>query len=330
MSPVCVWDDMIGQPDAVSFLKSASASGVSHAYLFVGPPGAGKKTAARALACALICDDEGCGSCSACYRIKRGFHPDVRIIAPEGAASYMVPQIRQVIREVGLTPAEASLKIFIVEDADMLNDASANAFLKTLEEPPDDVVIILLAPTFDSVIPTISSRCQIVRFRRIPPDAAASVLMERTGAQRREALAALAATGGVMVRAREFLESSSRQRARDLTLRTLKDLPVMDGHDVLRASRDILAAVKAPLEEVKVIQAEEVREREEFLGTSAGKELHDKHKRATHGARARRCRRDTQHRRVLAPGLLGTVPGRWLDWWPMRTIATPWTRSPRS
>jgi DNA polymerase-3 subunit delta' len=279
VSPTCVWDDLIGQRDAVGFLKSATMAGVSHAYLFVGPPGAGKKTAARALACALICDDEGCGSCRACYRIKRGFHPDVRIVGPEGAASYMVPQIRELIREVGLTPAEAHIKVFIVESADMLNDASANAFLKTLEEPPDNVVMILLAPTFDSVIPTISSRCQTVRFRRVPPDDAVQVLTERTGAQRREAVAALAATGGVMARAREFLESSARQQARELMLRTLKDLPVMDGHDVLKAARDILAAVKAPLEEIRVVQAEEIREREEFLGTSAGKELQEKHKR---------------------------------------------------
>jgi DNA polymerase-3 subunit delta' len=279
VSTHCVWDDLVGQRDATGFLRTVSAGPVGHAYLFVGPPGAGKKTAARAFACALLCDDDGCGVCRACYRIKRGLHPDVRIVAPEGAASYMVPQIREIIHDVGLAPNETARKVYIIESADMLNDSSANAFLKTLEEPPDDVVLVLLSPTFEAVLPTISSRCQVVRFRRIPPSDAVDVLVERTGAHAWEAKAALAATGGVMARGHEFLESPMRRDARDLMLRTLKNLSVMDGHDVLVASRDILAAVKAPLEEIKLMQAEEVREREEFLGSSANKALQERHKR---------------------------------------------------
>lgn len=276
----CVWDELVGQSKVADHLRTAVETGtVAHAYLFVGSPGAGKKSTARALACALFCEDGGCGVCRACQRVKKGLHPDIHVTRPEGAASYMVSQIRDVIRDVNLRPVEADRKIYIIESAEMFNDGSANAFLKTLEEPPDDVVVILLAPSFDSVIPTVSSRCRVVRFRKISPELAEGMLVERTGAQAAEARAALAATGGVMARAVEFLESPSRRDARLRMLGILKDLTVMDEHDVLRAARDLLKAVKAPLEDLKVLQAEEVREREEFLGKSGGKDIADRHKR---------------------------------------------------
>jgi DNA polymerase-3 subunit delta' len=279
----CVWDDLVGQDRAVDYLRAAASSGrVSHAYLFVGPPGAGKKTAARAFACALFCDDGGCGACPTCYRIKRGFHPDVHIVAPSGAATYLVPQVREIIHDTDLAPIEGPQKVYIIEDADLFNDASANAFLKTLEEPPSDVVIVLLAHSLDAVLPTIVSRCQIVRFRRLPPELAVGLLAEQTGAEKAEAVAALAAAGGVVSRARDFLRSASRRDARSVILRTLKDLVVMDDLDVLDAARDLLAAVRAPLDEVKAVQREEIEEREEFLGkagAASGKALEDKHKR---------------------------------------------------
>lgn len=276
----CVWDELVGQKQVAEHLRvSVESESTSHAYLFTGPPGAGKKSAARALACALFCDDGGCGTCRTCVRVKKGLHPDVHVIRPEGAATYRVEQIRDIIHDVHLSPIEAPLKIYIVESAETFNDASANSFLKTLEEPPDDVVIVLLAPSFDSVLPTIASRCRIVRFRRIAPEIAEGMLVERTGAQTWEARAALAATGGVMTRALEFLESSSRREVRLRILATLKDLSAMDAHDVLRSSRELLSAVKAPLEDLKVLQADELRERQEFLGKVSGKDVTERHKR---------------------------------------------------
>lgn len=275
-----MWDELVGQRQVADYLAAAVRRGVvSHAYLFVGPTGAGKKSAARALACAILCDDEACGACATCKRVRRGSHPDVRVVTPEGAATYMVEQIREIIHDVNLSPVEADRKIYIIEGADTFNEGSANAFLKTLEEPPDDVVIVLLATTLEAVVPTIVSRCQVLRFRRMAPEQAVRLLMEHTGAQDTEALAALAATGGVLPRAREFLNSPPRREARERMLATLKDLDVLDEHDVLVAARTLLAAVKAPLDEIKATQAEEVLEHKEFLGAKGTKALEERHKR---------------------------------------------------
>ena len=164
-------------------------------------------------------------------------HPDVHVLAPEGAAGYLVEQVRDVVSDIYLTSIEGGPKVYIFDRAETLNPASANAFLKSLEEPPDDVVIVLLAEDPDSVIDTIASRCQIVRFQRVPEARAVEVLVQRTGAPRDEALEALAATGGVLARAAAYLASPSRRAARELAVRVLPNLPLMDAADVLDAAR---------------------------------------------------------------------------------------------
>ncbi|MBN2847357.1 MAG: DNA polymerase III subunit delta' [Coriobacteriia bacterium] len=280
MSPRgCVWDDLVGQERAVGRLRSAVESGATaHAYLFVGPTGAGKKSAARALACALFCADGACGACRECTRVRNNAHPDLHLLRPEGV-TYVVSQIRDIVRDVHLKPAEASRKIYIIEDADRFNDASASAFLKTLEEPPSDVVMVLLAREYDDVLPTIASRCQIVRFAPVPATVALGLVMERTGAGEAEARAALAAAGGVIPRAIEFLRSPGRRNARQTILGILKRLPVMDGHDVLMAARELLGAVRAPVEEMKSAQAEEVERVREFLSRGVLTDMEKRQKR---------------------------------------------------
>lgn len=281
MTSRSVFDDLIGQPRVASFLGAAVRSGaVSHAYLFVGPSGAGKKTAAKALACAVVCDDGGCGTCPACQRVRKGFHPDVRTFQPEGAATYMVEQIRELIHDVTLAPIEAKRKVYVIDHAETLGQQSANALLKTLEEPPSDAVLVLLATTFDSVLPTIASRCQVVRFARIAPATAIAMLVQRSGVHDPEARAALAAAGGVVPRALDFLRSRERREMRADVLGVLKDLGVMDAHDVMLSVRTLLASVKAPLEELKAVQAAELKDRVEFLGGKAStKPIEERHKR---------------------------------------------------
>ncbi len=251
---------------------------MSHAYLFVGPTGAGKKTAARALACALFCDDGACGACSACRRVRSGSHPDLHLISPEGV-TYVVSQVHEIIHDVHLKPVEAAHKVYVLESVDRFNDASANAFLKTLEEPPSDVVIVLLAGDFDDVLPTIASRCQVVRFSPVAESTARALVIERTGASEDEARAALAAADHVIPRAIDFLRSAGRRNARATIMAIMKRLAVMDGHDVLQAARELLTTVRAPVEEMKDAQAEEAEAAREYLSKGVAKRMEQRHKR---------------------------------------------------
>jgi DNA polymerase-3 subunit delta' len=267
----CVFDDLVGQDRVAGYLRAAVTSGsASHAYLFVGPQGSGKLGAAVALACAFICDDKGCGACPACARVRRGAHPDVRVVEPQGAATYLVEQVRdELVPDMWLAPADGHAKVYVIRRAEALGDSSANAFLKTLEEPPPSVRIVLLTDDYDAVLPTIVSRCQVVRFAAIAPSVAEALLAERTGAGEDEARAALAASSGIVPRALEFLRSAQRKEARAVMLSVMRDLPVMDGRDVLVSARELLKAVRAPLEDVKARQESEMRERVEFMGRQA-------------------------------------------------------------
>jgi DNA polymerase-3 subunit delta' len=278
----CVFDDLVGQEQVAGFLRAAVESGsASHAYLFVGPSGSGKRSAALLLACALVCDDGGCGACPACARVRRRAHPDVRVVQPAGAAFYLVEQVRdELVPDMWLAPADGHAKVYILERAESLGDAAANAFLKTLEEPPAPVTIVLLTDDYDGVLPTITSRCQVVRFAPVPPGRAAALLAERTGAGEDEVLAALAASSWVLPRALEFLRNPARREARDHVLEVLRDLPVMDGRDVLVSARDLLRDVRAPLDELKERQSVELRERVEFMGRAAQtRDVEQRHKR---------------------------------------------------
>jgi DNA polymerase-3 subunit delta' len=278
----CVFDDLVGQERVAGFLRAAVESGTSsHAYLFVGPTGSGKRSAALLLACALICDDGGCGTCAACARVRRGAHPDVRVVEPAGAASYLVEQVREVlVPDMWLAPADGHAKVYILDRAEALGDAAANAFLKTLEEPPSTVTIVLLTDDYDAVLPTIASRCQVVRFAPVAPSRAVALLAERTGAGEDEARIALAAASGVLPRALEFVRSPARREARDRMVAVMRDLAVMDGRDVLVSARDLLRDVRAPLDEMKARQGTELKERVEFMGRAASvKETEQRHKR---------------------------------------------------
>ncbi len=270
--PASVFDELVGQERVASFLRRAVETGsASHAYLFAGPAGSGKRSAAMRLACALVCADGGCGTCRACAAVKRGAHPDVVSVEPAGAASYLVEQLRdQLVPDMWLAPVESPAKVYIIQRAELLGESAANAFLKTLEEPPPSVTIVLLTDDLDALPPTIVSRCQVVRFAAISPAHATAVLAERTGVGEDEALAALAASGGVVPRALDFLGSSSRREARERLLGVLRDLDVMDGRDVLVSARDLLRSVRAPLDEIKERQQADMRDRLEFMGRAAG------------------------------------------------------------
>ena len=267
------------QPRVREFLARAVASGrASHAYLFVGAPGSGKLDAAWALAQALLCENGGCGACDACVRVARHTHPDVHHLAPESATGYLIAQIRDLLDDVALAPIRAQRKVYIIERAEQLRANSANALLKTLEEPPAGVTFILLGTAQDTILPTIVSRCQCVPFRTISPVVAAHDVERATGLPLARCRMAVAVAGSP-ARAEAFLKSADRQEARRVMLRALDALPRADEVDILAAAKELLAAVRAPLAEVKSTQQAVLDQNTDYLSRGALKQLEDRHKR---------------------------------------------------
>ncbi|MBI4562651.1 MAG: DNA polymerase III subunit delta' [Candidatus Rokubacteria bacterium] len=182
-----------GNEAALELLERALAlDRVAHAYAFVGPSGIGRKLTALAFAQTLLCPSRprgeageaprprplgGCGSCSPCRRVQAGTHPDCHLVLPDGQ-TIRIEQIRELERWASLRPREGPRKIFIVDEAERMPPVSANALLKTLEEPPDRTVLILILSQAKALPPTVLSRCQLVRFAPLPLADAVAVLGE--------------------------------------------------------------------------------------------------------------------------------------------------------
>lgn len=166
-----------GHEAAVRDLVAWMAAGIPHAILITGPARVGKTTLARDLAAALLCEDPDrdrrpCRACRGCRRVASGNHPDLHVLSPEGPGGQVrigdhddpdPGTVRHLIRELSLLPAEASVRVAIVESAHRMNGDAQNALLRTLEEPPPSTVIVLCADDEDRLLPTIRSRCLRVR-----------------------------------------------------------------------------------------------------------------------------------------------------------------------
>lgn len=193
-----VFDDLVAQEGALANLRAAAAAPV-HAYLLVGPPGSGKRTAAVAFAAAILCPNGGCGACSACTRALGGVHPDLVVVERAGP-SISVDQAREVRRLAMRSPNEGPRKVLILVDFHLVREAAA-VLLKILEEPPPSTVFVILAEQLTPELVTIASRCVRVDFGALSAERLAAALVAE-GMDPAAAPEIAAASGGRLDRAR--------------------------------------------------------------------------------------------------------------------------------
>jgi DNA polymerase III subunit delta' len=218
------FSEVIGQDSAIAVLRrSISIGRVAHAYLFSGIEGCGKRKTALAFVQAVFCGkDEACGVCPSCRKVASGQHPDLHILEPDGAF-IKIDQVRELQKELAYRPFEAPKKACIIDGADKFNASSGNALLKTLEEPPGEALMILIAPERSAVLQTILSRCQALTFQPLPAELIEGRLA-RDGFPAEAARVAATLSGGSLRRAMDIaadgvLEARSSFLARVVALK---------------------------------------------------------------------------------------------------------------
>jgi DNA polymerase III subunit delta' len=243
------WHSIRGHDRVVEELRRSLEHGrFPHAMLFVGPDGIGKRTFARKLAQALLCETrpaealDPCETCPACLQVEADTHPDLAEAArPDDKHDLPIDVIRALCDFFALKPARGQSKVAILDDADDLNEEAANAFLKTLEEPPAGAVLMLIGTSAEVQLQTIVSRCQVIRFDPLSPTDIAELLLEQGVARDPADAARLAALGDGSVRRALGLADSVLERFR----RTLIDELAADhGFDPPALAHRVLEHVK--------------------------------------------------------------------------------------
>ena len=212
-----VWDHLVGQPHTAAVLATAAGGqGMTHAWLFTGPPGSGRSNAAIAFSAALQCEQGGCGECHACHTVLAGTHADVSVIRTE-KLSIGVDEVRDLVRRAALAPAGRRWQVMVVEDADRLTDQACNALLKAIEEPTDRTVWMLCAPTVEDVLQTIRSRCRLVTLTTPTAADVTAFLVRTEGVDEAVAASAARASQGHIGRARALArDEATRNRRREV------------------------------------------------------------------------------------------------------------------
>jgi DNA polymerase-3 subunit delta' len=223
-----VWENLVGQKPVIEALRTAaSGHGMSHAWLFTGPPGSGRSNAALALAAALQCErGTGCGECHACHTVRAGSHADVSVIRTE-KLSIGVDEVRDLVRRAALAPSGRRWQVLVVEDSDRLTDQACNALLKAIEEPTSRTVWLLCAPTVEDVLPTIRSRCRLVTLTTPTAAEVTEFLVRTMGVPESLAAHAARASQGHIGRARAIAGDEATRNRRNEVVRLAAQLTTL-------------------------------------------------------------------------------------------------------
>ena len=253
-----VFSSLIDQSEVVHVLQEAVKSahnkgdltqGMTHSWLFTGPPGSGRSNAAIAFAAALVCKNGGCSNCADCMATITNSHADVELIKTEGL-SIKIDEIRELISRASWAPSAAAWRVVVIEDADRLTDSAANALLKVIEEPGLRTVWLLCAPTLTDVLPTIRSRCRHLSLRTPSSKAITKLLIERDSIDPATAEFVAKVSGGHIGRARRLATDTNAKENR----KNIMKLPF--------ALKDIASAFKAAQQLVEAAKADALADSE--------------------------------------------------------------------
>ena len=258
-----VFDDLIDQEVVIATLKDAvsaskdstnSTQGMTHSWLFTGPPGSGRSNTAIAFAAALLCEKGGCGICTNCLTVKDGYHADIELIRTEGL-SIKVDEVRELITRTSWSPSVGNYRVVVIEDADRLTESAANALLKVIEEPGARTVWLLCAPTLTDVLPTIRSRCRHLTLRTPSIEAVTKLLIDRDGIDPNMAKFAASAAQGHIGRARYLATNKEARETREKILNI--PFTVNDLASAFESASNLLELAKNQAQSESVIRDEE-------------------------------------------------------------------------
>jgi len=277
--PGAIWDDVVGQPSAVARLRASAESPV-HAYLFVGPAGSTKLDAARAFAAVLLTGSEDRDRRDA-RLVLRGEHPDVREVRRVGAA-IAKPQATEIVRVAAFAPIEGARKVLILDEFHLLSADGAGVMLKTIEEPPDSTIFVILCDFVPHELITIASRCARIDFRAVDDETIVERLVAE-GVEQEAATAAARAAHGNVRRARLLATDPALAERRHAFAEAPHRLDGT-GSVAIATAAELLASIEAAAEPLVARQAEEAEEVDARIKAhgergSGRKQLEERHKR---------------------------------------------------